>query len=519
MLRFVGRCCFRCKHHRCSVLQSRENDASLLPPPAQFYPHRPLRHPAVPVFKDEKPCHAMGAALPRHNRVNDDDVADETFHNPMFKDEDRMDASLPRCNGDGGNVVANETVHNTMPEDEEPGGRDAPLPPHGGGGGGNGGDDGDGDGVDKQSRNRTLRARVVLAIGLIFEVCATLWAFQQAVWSGALDGDVECGSGTRLAKLYGSYIVEDRCEGPIDAEDFFSSNDIVYGYYSGSVWEDYVGCDNLTDTVAAASEFQKRCSCSEFWGVFDIGSCSWVALSNISDDICYAQGMITNISDGTFMYNLHPSFVTGDCWATNPTGTAALTIAALVVALCSQLLEAVVGFKYWKDTDKRTAVITLATSVFEALGVVTVSSVLLSLPGLFGVSDDTSYRMHVFFYLAWITIPIVVVGALAEVAVEFSDCAANRLPYLGAVGNGLIWLGAALLEIVVTSYLLWTGARIRDVVELLREAAGFIALELLGLVSMWIGRGLWTRAKLLSKSVKGPNGALLKRAVSLRFKG
>lgn len=228
--------------------------------------------------------------------------------------------------------------------------------------------------------------------------------------------------------------------------------------------------------------------------------------------------MTTNSSDGTITGGLYTYEFVDGCWATNPSGTAALTITALVVALSSQLLEAFVGLKYWKDTEKRAAIFTLAASVFEALGVVVVSSVLLSLPGLYGRSNDTFYRLPVLFVLAWATVPIAMVGALAEIAVEFSDRAARRLRYLGAVGNALIWLSAGLLEVVVTSYLLWTGAGLRDTGDIAREIAGLFILELLGLVSMSLARFLWTRATILRASVKRLHEPLRKRGISMCFK-
>lgn len=171
-----------------------------------------------------------------------------------------------------------------------------------------------------------------------------------------------------------------------------------------------------------------------------------------------------------------------------------LTITALVVALSSQLVEAFVGIKYWRDTKCKTGP-TLVASMFEALGVLAVSAVLLALPGFYIASEYVSKRIPTFYILAWSTVAVVIVGALAEIVAACFDRAVRRLPYLGVVGNGLVWLGAAMLEMVVATYLLWTGNGVRNVADLLREAAGLFTLELLGLVSMWIARGLWMNAK------------------------
>eukprot|EP00904_Undaria_pinnatifida_P010704 jgi/Undpi1/6764/HiC_scaffold_21.g09243.m1 len=389
-------------------------------------------------------------------------------------------------------VVSDKTFYDSLFKDEERCKADSPPPPHGGDGGG---DTADGD-VDKPSRAGTLYARVALAIGLLFEVSATLWAFQEAVSAGALDRDISCQDRSR-ARLFESYLIMETCT-QIETDKFFTyTADRNLTYY-----EEYVSCDSPTDALSAKNSFDKLCSCPSDYNPDYLSPCSWVALSIPWDDNCYAQGVITNSSDETITRLVHPYGGVYDCWATNPSGIAAFTITAFVVALSSQLLEAFVGFKYWKDTDKRTALSSLAPAIFETLGVVVVSSVMLSLPGFYSVSDDTYKRLPVFLWLAWATVPIVVVGALAEIAMEFSDSAAGRLPYLGAVGSGMIWLGAALLEVVVISYLLWTGGGIRDIGEIAREAASFVALELLGLVSMWAAHGLWSRAKVLSAAVK-----------------
>lgn len=117
------------------------------------------------------------------------------------------------------------------------------------------------------------------------------------------------------------------------------------------------------------------------------------------------------------------------------------------------------------------------------------SSVLLSLPGFFSKFDDTTTdntkRLLGFVWLAWITITLVVSGAVAEITAERSDRAAGRLPYLGAVGNGLIWLGAALVKVVVASDIIW-GSAIRDMgtITVVKGVVLFSLEELRGLVSM-----------------------------------
>ena len=119
--------------------------------------------------------------------------------------------------------------------------------------------------------------------------------------------------------------------------------------------------------------------------------------------------------------------------------------------------------------------------------------------------------------MAWTVVTSVIVGALAEIIAECSDRAVGLFPYLRAVGNGLIWLGAALLEVVVTSYLLWEGANKKDAFAIVHESAGLLVLELMGLAVMWIARGMWERAKFLRASVKSLERPL-RRTISTHFK-
>lgn len=166
----------------------------------------------------------MGGALPSRDDSDDDAGGDETFHNPVLKIEDHSTVDAPPRDGNSGGGV------------------------------------GDG-GAQKPSRGRTIRARIFLAMGLLFEVSATGWAFQQAISAGALDGDdVDCRNSGRLFKLYGSYLVADRCDGQIDADSFFNFAANSNRFFSGSYWDDLVGCENLTDALAGAIVFEKLCS-------------------------------------------------------------------------------------------------------------------------------------------------------------------------------------------------------------------------------------------------------------------
>lgn len=184
------------------------------------------------------------------------------------------------------------------------------------------------------------------------------------------------------------------------------------------------------------------------------------------------------------------------------------------MALCSQLLPAFKCLKHWKDSDISVATIsTQATSVYATMGVIPVAWMLSTYPGGYGDSDEAFFRAVA--WLVWAVFATAAFGVLVESA-ENSDRAARVCPYIGAVGNGIVWLGVASLEVVVTSYLLLAGAGVQDSGDLVREVGGLIALELLALVTMLVARGLWTRAVILRSSVKVLEGPL-KHAVSTPF--
>lgn len=408
-----------------------------------------------------------------------------------------MDAALPLpWAGGADDVVADEDLQSRTIKDEGPRATGAPFPPH----------DGEHDADISASRRITRHSRMFLAIGIVVEVCATAWAFQQAVSTGALYGDADCSSEGRLKRLHITSLVVDMCNGvgEIEADDFYN---IPTAYTSDLYLKEYAGCDILTDAPTGDQGIEERCTCTYYRDEFSLSDCSWVQLHSPSDGICYAQILNLLTDEDGKVYGFRGGHLNDICRSSNPPGTVALTLTALGVALSSELVEAFIGFKYWKHTDQVSHFMP-AVSVFEAVGVVAVSSVLLSLPGFYTVSDYTATRMPGFLWLTWTAIMIASSGALAEIAAGCSNRVAGRLPFLGAIGNGLVWLAAALLEVLVTLYLLWTGAEMRDAPDLVLAVVGLFLLELLGLAAMWIARGLWTRARLLRSSLKTLEGPL-----------
>ncbi|CAM9351994.1 unnamed protein product [Ectocarpus sp. 6 AP-2014] len=346
--------------------------------------------------------------------------------------------------------------------------------------------------ISGRSRRGLIISGACLTAGIVLELIATLWAFRQAVEAGGLDGQATCDEDGILFMQQLSVVTQEVCSQRIDSDLFLSET---------GLGGDYDPCEstNSGDT----SSFLEVCRCSTDI-VFDAPACSWVALQNSSGVVSNYAGCLARAVEVEFPYSFIPTIGRSECWPANPTGTAELTVTALVVALGSQLIELVVGFRYLKDPSRGTLLLA-AASAAAACGVVTVASVLLSLPGFYAYRKGYPTEVAT-FWLVWAAAGGAAVGALAELLATEYFLTKGRLPYLGAFGNGLVWLGSAAMEVIVASFLVWEGERVTTW-ELLRDGViGLVTVEFGGLLAMWAARFLWTRAKLLL-AAKGRTGA------------
>jgi len=233
-------------------------------------------------------------------------------------------------------------------------------------------------------------------------------------------------------------------------------------------------------------------------------------------------------------------------------GATALAVTALVVTLSGLVVQAAVGFAYLRSPSRsRSTALMTGAAAFEALGAFGVAAVLASLPNFagnggggvngdaggekgdgsaVGRSDDSSAEL----WMLSAALASVGVGLLAEVAwalLPSDPTDAARLPYLGAFGSAMIWLGLAALEILIASFLVWAagaaeedGGPGRTWAALLAEDGeiiGLVVLEAVALGAMWAARLLWTRETLLA-AVKGREGPSRRRSSGssfLRFNG
>lgn len=363
-------------------------------------------------------------------------------------------------------------------------------------------------------------AAVFMILGLVLEVFATAWAFNQAIAAGALDGDVQCDVEGILAFSRRSEIVETICAEMTDTSLVETAAEL------GSTGDFTVGCGNVT-SPSVQGAFDNQCGCSDDYdsNVLEISTsfCAWVGVNYTSrhSSYCFAHPFTYNSTGWvTDLLPEYDPFFGDNCWAKNPSGTPTITIVAFSVALFSQIIEAFVARQYFKDPTRAPHLMT-AASILEAVGVIVVTIVLMTLP---------SYHGHQ-IVLHWIGISAAisagfgglaemlagylqlnpkgtcVCGSWCEIKVRVRTLERDRsrdhvVHYCGAIGNAAIWLGAAVLEVVVATFLVWKGEGIvtsTDPVDwgVFRSIlATQIALEVLALITMWAAKYLWIRTKL-----------------------
>lgn len=375
-------------------------------------------------------------------------------------------------------------------------------------------------------------AAVWAVVGLALEVVTTLWAFGQARAAGALDSDVQCESSYILESFHRSKVTQEKCEEMDsslleEAKNFFENS-----YFT-------IGCGNPTVPSTEEDSFLELCSCddtetsSSYWQVQE---CVWTGvefpLIPELSGLCFAFAFSVFYDDDTddtpWLTDANP-FVSS-CWPKNASGTATITIIALSVALASIFVEGFVTRQYFKDTQKGPNLRT-AASVFEAVGVVAVFAVLVTLPSYYG-------HEKVLHGLAIFAATSAVSGGLAEVLATFlkrgprQQCGCTLcglscgtavrgrfleragpgdrvVHYSGALGSAAIWVGAAMLEVVIATYLVWkkegrissnfypsSAVDSADWDGFNAELASQIALEVITVMVMWGMKISWARVKL-----------------------
>lgn len=385
---------------------------------------------------------------------------------------------------------------------------------------------------DKAARRGIRWAGFVLAIGIVLEVASTVWTFQKALSAGAFLDGVDC---TARASVVMQETCEELSAAPMSGGFFNSEPNATYFFigesstaimvkigrnFSYAETENFLPCVDV-DTAAGNGNDLGRCNCDDKPNLPT--PCWWFSAYNfpdnssivaLDDDPCVA--VVVDVVEFPSNDNDYASFDVhtlnyGDvCRATTPSGTFALSVTGLVVALGSQLIETVVGFKYLVDPRRSPDLMTAGT-VFEALGVAVVAVVIVSLPGFF---DDEFFGLEktqrdLVSAFTWVGATAAIVGAIAEWSGSHADRWGERRPRLGVLGNALVWLGAAALEVVIAAFQTWRVTLSSGWGLLANELAGLVAVEVSGLLAMWLARVLWTRAREMLSPLLSDAGAVL----------
>lgn len=228
-----------------------------------------------------------------------------------------------------------------------------------------------------------------------------------------------------------------------------------------------------------------------------------------------------------FRLSVRAGALTGDA-----DGTDGVAVAALAAALSGQATEAAAGVACLKNPSRSGGTALLAgAAAFEALGVVIVATVLMwLLPGFTADDDDSTGTSTTLAdspeaWLVWAAVASAVVGVLLEAIPAVSYRVAGKVPFLGAFGHALLWLGVAALEVLVASFLVRgvaekdsattaVGRRQRDSLAATLEdgeMVGLVVVEAVALLAVWAARGMWARARLLL-AVKGQEGPSRRRS-------
>lgn len=356
---------------------------------------------------------------------------------------------------------------------------------------------------------RRRRWAACVSLGLLLEVATTLWTLKQAMSLGVFQ-KADCGVSAIASYL--NRLLPRHCENVEFSEVFW--NDTLYEYRT---LPDYVGCDGLENPTR--TEQMRLCDCPMSFGRLSKSGCAWTAATSTLEGLgglCLAMPVL-DLSD-TYKYwmRIEPNTtqdllldrsvfeVGGSCKAVHPPGSGKVTIGFLAVGLGVELVEGLVSYVYLSHPRAGTGMMA-AGAGFEAAGMVVIHSwMVLSQAYWYSWLDSyVSLDQQLFLMnMHMVAVASASLGAMIEVLFFCSGTAANLLPYLGALGNALIWLGAGLTEVGVTLYLTWRlepsdfFSRDDDMwSDIGYEVIGLIVFEVLGLIAMCAARVLLTKAR------------------------
>lgn len=353
----------------------------------------------------------------------------------------------------------------------------------------------------RKARRGIRHAAAFLSVGLLLEVAATLWALVQAVSSGAFK-DIRCDENPYLSQQ-----LQLNCDRVELSEVLMSNGSLAVSTLALLPPHNLTSCDSPEEFP-----LPRNCVCS-----FDNGddSCFWTAMVITDEDhpydgSCFAYPIDEYVAEYGYDSEAADSPCSGAdafCTRSNPRHFGRIVMVMLVASLGLELMEAVLGYKHLRNPLGRARLMAIGT-VIEATAIATVLFLLrfakYGINGLEVYGDNLSRLQENMDVVLGLTF----LGSFSEVVFVCSATVADRLPYLGAFGNGVIWLCAAWVEVLVTVYLaLRLGEKdIGRQVGL--EIAALVVLELLALVIVWAYRILMVTVKMtLLRAMNLPNDA------------
>lgn len=374
----------------------------------------------------------------------------------------------------------------------------------------------------KKKAGRAMKhAAAFVSLGLLLEMAATFWTLAQAVTSGVFDVP-DCG--VRALALYHNERLPQNCD-KLDSSVVWFDEDRTFNTFTS--------CSGLEDP-----KIDQLCDCSRYDKVSS--GCAWALASSTRDDIdglCVAVPVIRlnealqELYGTSYEWLLDSSELEyqDDCRQLVPEGFGDITIALVVVSLLISLVEAYVGYKHWSNPLQGPRLVVVG-SVVEAAGILSVWGLLVfARQGIIQaqqVEAQVSENQFRFLQMLLSVVAVVtIVGTVAEIVFHLSAKAHARLPYLGVFGNALIWVGAAVLDILVTAYLVWRlqfwkneanedEADEQDWPVLVAAVIGLVILEIVALFAVWAARFFFARAKLVLSGGKDASRQELLRGVA-----
>ncbi|CAM9959182.1 unnamed protein product [Scytosiphon promiscuus] len=370
--------------------------------------------------------------------------------------------------------------------------------------------------LERKARRGTRHAAILLAVGLVLEVAATLWTLGQAMAIGVFH-EPDCGA--LAAAGYLNEMLPRECERVrITNEKYvWDMAETITAAYNNVTPVSYAACSTLEDPpVNVETRF---CDCWSLITMHAGDACRWtpaIASDEERGGLCLAKAIRPKNFDFKTSAFVLPGF-DGQCIPMHPPGAWKVTVALLLVGLGVEFVETAVGYVLLNDPSAGSGLAAAGTA-FEAFGIVSFYLWLLASEGCWFdriVYGDVQSPARVLFLLNLVVAAVAstCLGVLADAVFHFSRKVSSRLPYLSAFGNALIWLGAALTEVNVTLYLAWRrqGKKFVDNSHYSRvpwndfggEIVALVVLEVLALMVVLTARVVFTRARMMLLRLKG----------------